>query len=172
MDVGGWIPVEHSLTPFFDQVGLFKARKPIPETAAKWCKSHKRDWNSAFFCDSCASSWLTHLLPGVYSQNIKDVRSYPCRSMENAIKLVERFIVGVTKPRPAVEPATLAAVAAWVRPPWLRLGIHAASSRCRSGEGGSQPTASCAPAFPSSRPFPYFAGSPMFRQWSIDDTRF
>jgi hypothetical protein len=27
----------------------------------------------------------------------KDVRSYPCRSMESAIKLVERFIAGVTK---------------------------------------------------------------------------
>ncbi len=31
----------------------------------------------------------------------KDVRSYPCRSMESAIKLAERFIVGVTKPRSA-----------------------------------------------------------------------
>jgi hypothetical protein len=31
----------------------------------------------------------------------KDVRSYPCRSMESAIKLAERFIAGVTKPRPA-----------------------------------------------------------------------
>jgi hypothetical protein len=30
----------------------------------------------------------------------KDVRSYPCRSMESAIKLAERFIAGVTKPRP------------------------------------------------------------------------
>ena len=27
----------------------------------------------------------------------KDVRSYPCRSMESAIKLAERFIAGVTK---------------------------------------------------------------------------
>ena len=36
----------------------------------------------------------------------KDVRSYPCRSMESAIKLAERFIAGVTKPRPAAqEPA-------------------------------------------------------------------
>ena len=32
----------------------------------------------------------------------KDVRSYPCRSMESAIKLAERFIAGVIKPRPAV----------------------------------------------------------------------
>ncbi len=31
----------------------------------------------------------------------KDVRSYPCRSLESAIKLVERFIAGVTKPRSA-----------------------------------------------------------------------
>ena len=31
----------------------------------------------------------------------KDVRSYPCRSLESAIKLAERFIAGVTKPRPA-----------------------------------------------------------------------
>ena len=38
----------------------------------------------------------------------KDVRSYPCRSMESAIKLAERFIAGVTKPaRPAAEPSTL-----------------------------------------------------------------
>ena len=36
----------------------------------------------------------------------KDVRSYPCRSMESAIKLVERFIAGVTKPaRPAAPEA-------------------------------------------------------------------
>ena len=33
----------------------------------------------------------------------KDVRSYPCRSLESAIKLAERFIAGVTKPaKPAV----------------------------------------------------------------------
>ena len=31
----------------------------------------------------------------------QDVRSYPCRSMESATKLAERFIAGVTKPRPA-----------------------------------------------------------------------
>ena len=31
----------------------------------------------------------------------KDVRSYPCRSLESATKLAERFIAGVTKPRPA-----------------------------------------------------------------------
>ena len=37
----------------------------------------------------------------------KDVRSYPCRSMESAIKLVERFIADVTKPaRPAPQPET------------------------------------------------------------------
>ncbi len=36
----------------------------------------------------------------------KDVRSYPCRSMESAIKLAERFIAGVTKPRPAASPST------------------------------------------------------------------
>ena len=28
----------------------------------------------------------------------KDVRSYPCRSLESATKLAERFIAGVTKP--------------------------------------------------------------------------
>ena len=34
----------------------------------------------------------------------KDVRSYPCRSMESALKLVERFIADVTKPaRPAAQ---------------------------------------------------------------------
>ena len=36
----------------------------------------------------------------------KDVRSYPCRSMESAIKLAERFIAGVTKPaRPSTPEA-------------------------------------------------------------------
>jgi hypothetical protein len=30
----------------------------------------------------------------------QEVRSYPCRSIESAIKLAERFIAGVTKPRP------------------------------------------------------------------------
>ena len=34
----------------------------------------------------------------------KDVRSYPCRSMESAIKLAERFIAGVTKPAKAKNP--------------------------------------------------------------------
>ncbi len=34
----------------------------------------------------------------------KDVRSYPCRSMESAIKLAERFIAGVTKPAKAQNP--------------------------------------------------------------------
>ena len=43
----------------------------------------------------------------------KDVRSYPCRSMESAIKLVERFIAGVTKPaRPAAQAETTPAPAA------------------------------------------------------------
>jgi hypothetical protein len=38
----------------------------------------------------------------------KDVRSYPCRSLESAIKLAERFIAGVIKPRPAAsEPSTI-----------------------------------------------------------------
>ncbi len=36
----------------------------------------------------------------------KDVRSYPCRSLESATKLAERFIAGVTKPRPAAQPET------------------------------------------------------------------
>jgi hypothetical protein len=35
----------------------------------------------------------------------KDVRSYPCRSRESALKLAERFIAGVTKPAPQPEPA-------------------------------------------------------------------
>ena len=36
----------------------------------------------------------------------KDVRSYPCRSPESATKLVERFIVGGTKPaRPSTPEA-------------------------------------------------------------------
>ena len=33
----------------------------------------------------------------------KDTRSYPCRSLESATKLAERFIAGVTKPRPAAQ---------------------------------------------------------------------
>ena len=40
----------------------------------------------------------------------KDVRSYPCRSLESATKLAERFIAGVTKPRPAAQPAESAPV--------------------------------------------------------------
>ena len=37
----------------------------------------------------------------------KDTRSYPCRSLESATKLVERFIAGVTKPaRPAAQAET------------------------------------------------------------------
>ncbi len=45
----------------------------------------------------------------------KDVRSYPCRSMESALKLAERFIAGVTKPAKAnggqsgTDPSTLSA---------------------------------------------------------------
>jgi hypothetical protein len=37
----------------------------------------------------------------------KEVRSYPCRSRESALKLAERFIAGVTKPapQPEAEPA-------------------------------------------------------------------
>ena len=43
----------------------------------------------------------------------KDVRSYPCRSLESATKLAERFIAGVTKPRPAAkQPETTPAPAA------------------------------------------------------------
>jgi hypothetical protein len=44
----------------------------------------------------------------------KDTRSYPCRSLESATKLAERFIAGVTKPRPATpqEPAPVAQPAA------------------------------------------------------------
>ena len=34
----------------------------------------------------------------------KDTRSYPCRSLESATQLVERFVAGVTNPsRPALE---------------------------------------------------------------------
>ena len=51
----------------------------------------------------------------------KDTRSYPCRSLESATKLVERFIAGVTKPaRPAA--------AARDHP----------GTRCRTGGGVSQ----------------------------------
>ena len=43
----------------------------------------------------------------------KDVRSYPCRSLESATKLAERFIAGVTKPaRPAPQPEATTAPAA------------------------------------------------------------
>jgi len=34
----------------------------------------------------------------------KEVRAYPCRSLESAIKLAERFIAGVTKPAKAKDP--------------------------------------------------------------------
>ena len=43
----------------------------------------------------------------------KDTRSYPCRSLESATKLVERFVAGVTKPaRPAAQAKTTPAPAA------------------------------------------------------------
>ena len=51
----------------------------------------------------------------------KEVRSYPCRSLESATKLAERFIAGIIKPRkeatpepptPNAQPATPVAVAA------------------------------------------------------------
>jgi hypothetical protein len=35
----------------------------------------------------------------------QEVRSYPCRSMESATRLAERFIAGVTEPRPAAPAA-------------------------------------------------------------------
>jgi hypothetical protein len=44
------------------------------------------------------STLLCWLLLAFQATTFKDVRSYPCRSMESAIKLVERFIAGVTKP--------------------------------------------------------------------------
>ena len=50
----------------------------------------------------------------------QEVRSYPCRSMESAIKLVERFIAGVTKPARLTTPeddATLTATTARLAPP-------------------------------------------------------
>ena len=56
----------------------------------------------------------------------KDVRSYPCRSMESAIKLAERFIAGVTKPRPAAPRSP--------KPP-----APPARRACRTGGGVSQP---------------------------------
>ena len=48
----------------------------------------------------------------------KDVRSYPCRSLESATKLVERFIAGVVKPVPpkAIEPQPVAAPAPAAEP--------------------------------------------------------
>ena len=43
----------------------------------------------------------------------KDTRSYPCRSLMSATKLVERFVAGVTKPaRPAPQPEATPAPAA------------------------------------------------------------
>ncbi len=45
--------------------------------------------------------------PVVTLTTLKDVRSYPCRSLESATKLAERFIAGIVKPRPASEPSTL-----------------------------------------------------------------
>ena len=53
---------------------------------------------------------------------VQDARSYPCRSLQSATKLVERFIAGVVKPRqpkqadpkpaePVAEPAETAVAA-------------------------------------------------------------
>ncbi len=49
-------------------------------------------------CSNLAKGVLTFV---VTLTTFKDVRSYPCRSMEIAIKPVERFIASVIKPRPA-----------------------------------------------------------------------
>ena len=36
---------------------------------------------------------------------VQDVRSYPCRSMDSASNLAQRFVAGITKPRPDASPA-------------------------------------------------------------------
>ena len=46
---------------------------------------------------------LCNPFPGVLNFMVtlsthKDVRSYPCRSMESALKLAERFMKGILKP--------------------------------------------------------------------------
>jgi len=62
-------------------------------------------------CNSSRERVGTAILTFVVTlTTFKDVRSYPCRSLESATKLAERFIAGVTKPRPFA-PEQLAPVA-------------------------------------------------------------
>ena len=74
----------------------------------------------------------------------KDVRSYPCRSMESAIKLVERFIAGVTKPaRPSTPEADQPAPRLPLPNRWRRKPTSPAPGRgffcSRTGAGARPP---------------------------------
>lgn len=53
----------------------------------------------------------------------KDVRSYPCRSLESAIKLAERFIAGVTKPARPVPFSGEPSLVAWRLDSWILLQL-------------------------------------------------
>ena len=58
-----------------------------------------------------ATSALSPVTPSDFSFQLSEFQLFPrtpCRPMESAIKLAERFIAGVTKPaRPASEPSTI-----------------------------------------------------------------
>ena len=71
-----------------------------------------------------------------------DRKPYPCRCMESATKLVERFIAGVTKPRPASEPSSNASKPASptlvphpLRPPGIGAIINLATGRLSGPPG-------------------------------------
>jgi hypothetical protein len=67
---------------------------------------------SAFQLSPSSSSASARGLPRREADH-EDVRSYPCRSLESAIKLAERFIAGLSRHSPATadvtKPATPAA---------------------------------------------------------------
>ena len=46
------------------------------------------------------------LLYVVTITTVREVRSYPCRSIDSAHKLVDRFMAGVVNPKPSRKPAT------------------------------------------------------------------
>ncbi len=46
------------------------------------------------------------LLYVVTITTVRDVRSYPCRSIDSAHKLVDRFMAGVVNPKTSKKPAT------------------------------------------------------------------
>jgi len=106
----------------------------------------------------------------------KDVRSYPCRSLESAIKLAERFIAGVIKPRPAAQteptpPPAAEPVAAQATPPRRPSGILFARALQSVLESPPAPEFAAAP-LPARPPRPKTAKSEKMQFQGLKPRRF